>query len=64
MTYKILKLNSINTLTVEIDETFMNNYSIVAYDEENGVFIEKFANSYDSATIQADKLISKITKQY
>lgn len=58
------KVNSINTITVEIEKTFMNNYSILCYDEENEVFIEKFANNYTDAVKIADKLFNKVCKEY
>jgi len=33
----------------------MNNFSVLVYDEEGGVFIEKFAETYLKATEIADK---------
>ncbi len=62
--YKSKKVNSINEITVEIEETFMNNWSILVYDQEGGIFIEKFADNYDAAVVVADKLFNKICKQY
>jgi len=62
--YKTKKINSINTITCEIEETFMNNFSVLVYDEEGGVFIEKFANTYLKATEVADKLFSSVCKKY
>ncbi len=63
-TYTQIKLNSINTLTVEIEEAFNNNFSIIAYDTEGGVWVEKFANTYSSAKIVAEKLVKSIIKLY
>ena len=30
--YKTKKVNSINTITCEIEETFMNNFSVLVFD--------------------------------
>lgn len=62
--YKTKKVNSINTITCEIEETFMNNFSVLVYDEEGGVFIEKFADTYLKATEVADKLFLSVCKKY
>jgi hypothetical protein len=62
--YKSKKVNSINTITCEIEETFMDNYSIVVYDQEGGVFIERFAENYLKAIEVADKLFSNVCKKY
>jgi hypothetical protein len=62
--YKTKKVNSINTIICEIEETYMNNFSVLIYDEEGGVFIEKFADSYLKATEVADKLFLSICKKY
>jgi len=62
--YKSKKVNSINTITCEIDETFMGNFSVVIYDEEGGIFIEEFANTYFKATEIADKLFSEVCNKY
>lgn len=58
------KLNSINKLTVEIEENFNNEFSILAYDEEGGVFVEKFAPTFEKAKEAAEKLHNKIVKEY
>lgn len=62
--YKSKKVNSINTITCEIEETFMNNFSVLVYDEQEGVFIERFADTREQAEIKADKLFTKICNQY
>ena len=62
--YKTKKVNSINTITCEIEETFMNNFFFFFYDEEGGVFIEKFADTYLKATEVADKLFLSVCKKY
>lgn len=62
--YKTKKVNSINTITCEIEETFMNNFSVLVYDEEGGVFIEKFANTYLKAIEIADKLFLSVCNKY
>jgi hypothetical protein len=58
------KLNSINVLTIEIEENFSNEYSIVAFDNEGGVFIEKFAKTLEEAKKIAEKLNTTISKKY
>jgi len=62
--YKTKKVNSINTVTVEIEETFINNFSVLIYDNEGGVFIERFAKTYNEATILADKLFFNVCNKY
>lgn len=62
--YKTKKVNSINTITCEIEETFMNNFSVLVYDDENEVFIEKFADTIEEAKNKADKLFLKVCNQY
>lgn len=62
--YKTKKVNSINQITVEIEESFMNNWSVLAYDEEGDVYIEKFAKNYNEAVLIADKLLENICKEY
>jgi hypothetical protein len=62
--YKSKKVNSINTVTCEIEETFMNNFSILVYDEQGGVWVEKFAPTYEKATQLANKLFEKICNEY
>jgi hypothetical protein len=64
ITYKSQKLNSINTLTIVIEESFNDNFSILAHDEEGGIWIEKFADNLEQAKITAEKLYNKITKLY
>lgn len=62
--YKQKKVNTINTITCEIEETFMNNFSIIIYDNEGGIWIEKFASTYDESMEIADKLFFKVCKKY
>ena len=52
----------INDLTVAIEETFNNTYSILVYDELNILWIEKFANNLEQAEIIAKKLYLKAKK--
>ena len=58
------KLNSINKLTIEIEEDFNNQYSVVAYDDNNNFFIERFAPTFEQAKEVAKKLHDKIVKEY
>jgi hypothetical protein len=62
--YKTKKINSVNTLTCEIEQTFTGDYSILIYDEEGDIFLEQFAKSYDEATPIADKLFENILTIY
>jgi hypothetical protein len=62
--YKSKKVNSINTIVCEIEETFMGNYSIIVYDTEGSGWVEKFAPTYKQAQNLADSLFLKICKQY
>ena len=64
ITYKSEKLNSINTLTIVIEEAFNDNFSILAHDEEGEIWIEKFANNLEQAKLTAEKLYNKIIKLY
>ena len=58
------KVNSINTITVEIEEAFNNNFSIVVFDEQGGLFVEKFAATYEKAVEVANKMFAKACAQY
>jgi hypothetical protein len=62
--YKQQKVNLINTVTVEIDNSFMDDFSVLVYDEEGGVWIEEFTDTLANATKLADKLFSKVLSQY
>jgi hypothetical protein len=64
MEYKTKKVNSINTIICEIEKTFMDNFSVLIYDQEGGVFIERFADTYSDATKIADKLFFSVCKKY
>jgi hypothetical protein len=62
--YKTQKVNSINTITCEIEQTFMNNFSILIYDEEGEIWIEKFADNYLQSLEIAEKLFLSVCKKY
>lgn len=62
--YKTKKVNSINTITCEIEKTFMNNFSIVIYDNESEIWIERFCETFFESTELADKLFSNVCKKY
>jgi len=61
MIYKESKINSINTLTIEIEEDFNESFSVVAYDSEGFIWIEKFAKTIEQAKKLADKLHEKLS---
>jgi len=62
--YKEKKINSINTITCIVEENFMGNFSILIFDEEGGVWVEKFANNKIDAVNVAEKLFSDICNEY
>lgn len=62
--YKEIKLNSINNLYVEIEPTFNDELSIVAYDELETIWVEKFAKTQEKAIEIADNLIEELTKKH
>ena len=62
--YKTQKVNSINTITCEIEKTFLDNFSILIYDEEGEIWIEKFADTYLQSVEIADKLFLSVCKKY
>ena len=62
--YKTKKVNSINTITCVIEETFINNFSILIYDDEGGLWIEKFCDTFLESTKLADKLFFNVCKKY
>jgi len=62
MIYKETKIDSINTLTIEIEEDFNDSFSVVAYDSEGFIWIEKFADTFQSAEKLAEKLYKKLAK--
>jgi hypothetical protein len=62
--YKTEKVNSINTITCVIEPTFMDNFSILIYDEEGEIWIEKFADTYLQSVKIADKLFLSVCKKY
>lgn len=57
--YKTRKLSETNTLHCEIEKTFMDSYSVLVYNTDGDLWIEKFALTYEEATIVADKLLKK-----
>ncbi len=58
------RLNSINTLTVGIEEYSSNEFYIIACDEERDIWVEKFAPTFEKAKEVAKKLHDKILKEY
>lgn len=63
--YKQKKVNSMNTIICVIEEMWEGCLSVLVYDEfGDGVWIEKFATSYDKAVVIADKLFAKACNMY
>jgi len=62
--YRQVRLNSINVLTVFIEEAWMNCFDVTAFDEEDGVWITDFADTYLLAVELADKIILEVVKEY
>ena len=58
--YKSEKLNSINTLTILIEEAFNDNFSILAHDEEGEIWVEKFSKNLEDSKLIAEKLYNKL----
>ena len=65
VTYKTKEINSLTTITVDIEKTWFDNYSVLVQNvTEGGLWIEKFADTFEDAQILADKLFIKACKQY
>ena len=65
VTYKTKEINSLTTITVDIEKTWFDNYSVLVQNViEGGLWIEKFADTFEDAQILADKLFIKACKQY
>jgi superfamily II helicase len=62
MIYIETEINSINTLTIEIEKDFNESYSVLAYDSEGFIWIEKFADTIKGAEKIADNLYKKLIK--
>jgi hypothetical protein len=53
----------INNLSIIIEPTFFDTFSILAFDELNIIWIEKFTETEAEAEIIAEKLFIKAKKQ-
>jgi hypothetical protein len=53
----------INNLSIIIEPTFFDTFSILAFDELNIIWIEKFTETEAEAEIIAEKLFAKAKKQ-
>lgn len=62
--YRQEKLNSINTLTCTIEKVSDNCFSVLLFDEEMEVWIEKFTETIEKAKATADRLFNKIKSEY
>jgi hypothetical protein len=62
MIYVTKKIDLINTLTIEIEDDFTDSYSVLAYDSEGLIWIEKFADTLQEAEKIAHKLEKKLSK--
>jgi hypothetical protein len=60
MIYLTKKIDLINTLTIEIEKDFNESFSVLAYDSEGLIWIEKFADTFE----QAEKLAHKLEKKF
>lgn len=58
------KTSVINTLYVTIENTFNNDFSILANDDMGDIWQEKFAPTYEQAMIIATKMHNKILSTY
>ena len=61
-----ISLNSINVLTVIIEDCPIDKtpFSVLAYDNEGGVWVEKFAATMEQAEIMKNKIVKNIKAQY
>jgi superfamily II helicase len=64
MIYLDKKINSINSLIIEIEQDFNESYSVIAYDLEGLIWLEKFADNMQEAEKLAKKLEKKFTKPF
>jgi hypothetical protein len=64
MIYLEKKINSINSLIIEIEQDFNNQFSVIAYDLEGLIWIEKFADNMQNAKKLAQKLEKKFIKPF
>ena len=64
MIYTEKKIDSINTLTIEIEHDFIESFSIIAHDSEGLIWIEKFAPTIQEAEKIANKLELKLCKPF
>jgi hypothetical protein len=62
--YKLFKEEQIgiNKITIEIESCFNNTYSILAYDDLNILWYEKFTSDLEQTEIIAEKLYLKAKK--
>jgi len=60
----IVKLSNSNSLTVDIEENFSNEYSVVVADEMGDYWIERTAKTIEAAKAIAAKLVAIILKNY
>ena len=64
MIYLDKKINSINSIIIEIEQDFNDSYSVIAYDLEGLIWIEKFADNMQDAQKLAQKLEKKFTNPF
>ena len=58
------QVNSINRITTEIEKDFSEQWSIVTYDDEGGIWIESFEPDQGSARLTADRQHANAIRQY
>lgn len=59
------EIGRLTTIVCQIEKTFMDNYSVLVYNEEgNDVWIERFAPTFQKAQEIGEKIFSKVIKQY
>jgi hypothetical protein len=64
MIYSTKKIDLINTLTIEIEKDFNQSFSVLAYDSEGLIWIEKFSDTLVGAEKLAHNLEKKLCKPF
>jgi hypothetical protein len=64
MIYLTKKIDLINTLTIEIEKDFNESFSVLAYDSEGLIWIEKFSDTLVGAEKLAYNLEKKLCKPF
>jgi hypothetical protein len=64
LTVHKIMLNSYNQLSVVIEKTWLDNFSIVAHDEDGGYWKECFTKTFKEARVKARKMMNSAKSEY